>query len=173
MLISKSRYLSLFNVFFFLTKYFIIFGKDADQGHRGLPRTKDHILYHLKRAQYDPFCYLYHTTRVFCRTQNVEWQCSQYANGGGDNNLALFSNLLRTMPFCILRSAKYPCPLPEELKCEQLRRILVDRESWNGRQRLDKGLLKAAQQYCPIFGCSGFLQNENFPWICYFRSNCE
>ena len=45
MLISKSRYLSLFNVFFFLTKYFIIFGKDADQGHRGLPRTKDHILY--------------------------------------------------------------------------------------------------------------------------------
>ena len=45
MLISKWRYLSLFNVFFFLTKYFIIFGKDADQGHRGLPRTKDHILY--------------------------------------------------------------------------------------------------------------------------------
>ena len=45
MLISKSRYLSLFNVFFFLTKYFIIFGKDADQGHRGLARTKDHILY--------------------------------------------------------------------------------------------------------------------------------
>ena len=47
MLISKSRYLSLFNVFFFLTKYFIIFGKDEDQGHRdrGLPRTKDHILY--------------------------------------------------------------------------------------------------------------------------------
>ena len=43
MLISKSRYLSLFNVFFFSTKYFIIFGKVADQGHRGLARTKDHI----------------------------------------------------------------------------------------------------------------------------------
>ena len=46
MLISKSRYLSLFNVFFFSTKYFIIFGKGADQGHRGLARTKD-ILYSL------------------------------------------------------------------------------------------------------------------------------
>ena len=45
MLISKSRYLSLFNVFFFSTKYFIIFGKVADQGHRRLARTKDHILY--------------------------------------------------------------------------------------------------------------------------------
>ena len=45
MLISKSQYLSLFNVFFFSTKYFIIFGKGADQGHRGLARTKDHILY--------------------------------------------------------------------------------------------------------------------------------
>ena len=45
MLISKSRYLSLFNVFFFSTKYFIIFGKVADQGNRWLARTKDHILY--------------------------------------------------------------------------------------------------------------------------------
>ena len=45
MLISKSRYLSLFNVFFFSTKYFIIFGKVAEQGHRGLARAKDHILY--------------------------------------------------------------------------------------------------------------------------------
>ena len=41
MLISKSRYLSLFNLFFFLTKYFIIFGKVVHQGHRGLARTKD------------------------------------------------------------------------------------------------------------------------------------
>ena len=47
MLITKSRYLWLFNVFFLLTKHFIIFGKDADQGHRGLARTKDHILYTL------------------------------------------------------------------------------------------------------------------------------
>ena len=51
MLISKSRYLSLFNVFFFLTKYFIIFGKDTDQGHRGLARTKDYILYLSKFLQ--------------------------------------------------------------------------------------------------------------------------
>ena len=34
-----------------MTKYFIIFGKDADQGHRGLPRTKDHILYHQGSTQ--------------------------------------------------------------------------------------------------------------------------
>ena len=79
-----------------------------------------------------------------------------------DNNLALFSNLLRTMPFCILRSAKYPCPLPEELKCEQPRRILVDRESCNGRQRLDKGILKAPQEYWSIFAVLGFYK------ICYF-----
>ena len=32
MLSSKSQYLSLFDVFFFSTKYFIIFGKVADQG---------------------------------------------------------------------------------------------------------------------------------------------
>ena len=79
-----------------------------------------------------------------------------------DNNLALFSNLLRTMPFCILRSAKYPCPLPEELKCEQPRRILVDRESCSGRQRLDKGILKAPHQYWSIFAVLGFYK------ICYF-----
>ena len=42
---SKSQYLSLFDVFFFSTKYFIIFGKVADQGHRGLLQTKDRILY--------------------------------------------------------------------------------------------------------------------------------
>ena len=45
MLISKSRHLSLFPYFFFSTKYFVIFGKVADQGHRRLARTKDHILY--------------------------------------------------------------------------------------------------------------------------------
>ena len=44
-LISKSWYLSLFNVFFFSTKYFIIFRKVEDQGHRRLARTKDHKLY--------------------------------------------------------------------------------------------------------------------------------
>ena len=46
MLISKSRYLSLFNVFFFFsTKHFIIFGKVADQGHRGLARTNARTSY--------------------------------------------------------------------------------------------------------------------------------
>ena len=128
--------------------------------------------YYLKRAQYGRFCNLHQTARVFCRTENVEWHCSQYGMER-DNNLALLSNLLRTMPFCILRSAKYPCPSLEELKWEQPRHILVDRDSWNGRQRLDKGILKAPQQYYPIFCCSGFLHNRNFPWICYFRSNCE
>ena len=44
-LISKSLYFSLFNVFFFSTKYPIIFGKVADQRHCGLARIKDHILY--------------------------------------------------------------------------------------------------------------------------------
>ena len=31
--------------FFFSTKYSIIFGKVADQGHCGLARIKDHMLY--------------------------------------------------------------------------------------------------------------------------------
>ena len=66
------------------------------------------------------------------------------------------------MPFCILRSAKYPYPLPEELKCEQPRRILVDRESWNGRQRLDNGILKAPQQYWSIFAVLGFYEMKVF-----------
>ena len=66
------------------------------------------------------------------------------------------------MPFCILRSAKYPCPLPEELKCEQLRRILVDGESWNGRQRLDKGILKARSNTALFFAVLGFYKMKIF-----------
>ena len=35
----------IFQRIFFLDEIFYHFGKDADQGHRGLARTKDHILY--------------------------------------------------------------------------------------------------------------------------------
>ena len=41
MLISKSRYLSLFNGFFWSTKYFIIFGKDADQAPHTVQGTEE------------------------------------------------------------------------------------------------------------------------------------
>ena len=51
---------------------------------------------------------------VFCRTQNAECKMQNgivlNVQTKWENNLALFFNPLRTMPFCILHSAKYPCP---------------------------------------------------------------
>ena len=73
--------------FFFSTKYFIIFGKVADQGHRGLGRTKDLILY-TNNAQYKnkyinshsankhnwknkKNCYRYHSSSILKKLESL------------------------------------------------------------------------------------------------------
>ena len=78
MLISKSRYLSLFNLLFFSTKYFIIFRKVADQGPHTVPVYITYCLFSStfgNEGQFSVVIVVFFFLFLFISRKSKTWRC--------------------------------------------------------------------------------------------------